>query len=99
MSNSVTITREEFTKAANATIDFLKSQNIEASQTLFCSYLSDVLFEDVKADIVEVVRCRDCKHNPSEDEWIHCNRVAWWNSPDDYCSRGERKEVGDESNL
>ena len=55
-----------------------------------------VVHEQPTADMVEVVRCKECKHNPSEDEWIHCNRVAWWNSPDDYCSRGERKEVGDE---
>ena len=52
-----------------------------------------VVHEQPTADMVEVVRCKECKHNPSEDEWIHCNRVAWWNSPDDYCSRGERKEV------
>ena len=90
MSNSVTITREEFAKAANATIDFLKSQNIEASQTLFCSYLSDMLFENVKADVVKVVRCKDCKWKQGAE----CTRFADVRPfLDDYCSRGERKEV------
>lgn len=112
MSNSVTITREEFTKAANATIDFLKSQNIETSQTLFCSYLSDVLFEDVKADVVEVVRCKDCKHRPTgtganhdlefPDDWCPCQCAGdyWysWMPPDDwFCAYGERKETEDKN--
>jgi len=46
--------------------------------------------------VSELVRCKDCKYNSSKGEWIHCDRLAWWNSPDDYCSKGERKEVEDE---
>ncbi len=41
--------------------------------------------------VQELIRCRDCKHK------INCDRVTWWNSLDDYCSRGERKEVEDDS--
>jgi hypothetical protein len=52
--------------------------------------------DGIRARNSEIVRCCDCKHNPSKDEWIHCNRVTWWNSPDDYCSRGERKETEDD---
>jgi len=43
--------------------------------------------------VSELVRCKDCKYNPSKGEWIHCNRVGLWNCPDDYCSRAERKEA------
>lgn len=46
---------------------------------------------------LNLVLCKDCEYNPSTDEWIHCDRVTWWNSPDDYCSRGERKGVEDDS--
>jgi len=47
-----------------------------------------------KKEVVgELVRCRDCKYNPSKDEWIHCDQVTWWNSPDDYCSKGKRKDT------
>jgi rubrerythrin len=75
MSNSITITREEFTKAVNTTIDFLKSQNIEVSQTLFCSYLSDVLFEDSPTSNVQEVKhgkwklgyCSECGYNWGKD--------------------------------
>ena len=44
------------------------------------------------ADVVEVVRCRECKHH----DGIRC---FCWNSVivtrfDDYCSNGERKDGG-----
>lgn len=44
------------------------------------------------ADVVEVVRCRECKHH----DGIRCFR---WNSVivtgfDNYCSSGERKDGG-----
>ena len=61
-----------------------------------------------KADLVNVVRCKDCKHfKPlSDDTWINQNRedgicyalVNYHDSerycvqPDHYCSYGERKE-------
>ena len=40
-------------------------------------------------DAVEVVRCKDCKY---ADEYAMCGFVEWYNSKDDYCSRGERRE-------
>ena len=44
------------------------------------------------ADVVEVVRCRDCKHrNPYCDK---CLRDNLWHDADDYCSYGERSENG-----
>lgn len=39
-------------------------------------------------DAVEVVRCKDCKY---ADETAMCGYVTWYNKPDDFCSRGERK--------
>lgn len=40
------------------------------------------------ADVVEVVRCKDCKHWLS---WGECGYDAYdWNA-DDYCSYAERK--------
>lgn len=41
-------------------------------------------------DMVEVVRCKDCKHrNPSG--W-KCLRDNLWHDMNDFCSYGERKE-------
>lgn len=50
------------------------------------------------ADVVEVVRCKDCKYykqNPySPDEDMMCMCWCDWlpTDPDDFCSYGERKE-------
>lgn len=42
------------------------------------------------ADVVEVVRCKDCKHkNP---RGYKCLRDNLWHDSDDFCSYGERKE-------
>ena len=40
------------------------------------------------ADVVEVVRCKDCIY---ADEYHHCGKIKWWNELKDYCSRGERR--------
>lgn len=45
------------------------------------------------ADVVEVVRCKDCKHLMFSDCYGECRlnhlRIV---RPDDFCSRGKRKE-------
>lgn len=42
------------------------------------------------ADVVEVVRCRDCSHrNPCCHK---CLRDNLWHDDEDFCSYGERKE-------
>ena len=42
------------------------------------------------ADVVEVVRCKDCKHkNPN---CYKCLRDNLWHDAEDFCSYGERKE-------
>ena len=55
------------------------------------------------ADVVEVVRCKDCKHydNTEGIQWCHLNSkfgkfAMDWNSfPEDgFCSYGERKDNG-----
>lgn len=40
------------------------------------------------ADVIEVVRCKDCKH---ADEYYHCIFSAIWNDKNHYCSQGERR--------
>lgn len=61
----------------------------------------DALLEQIKdtstADVVEVVRCKDCKHH--EDFLFDDDKVLCWVHDEDivvakngYCSYGERKE-------
>lgn len=48
------------------------------------------------ADVVEVVRCKDCKYLMFSDCYGECSRGHMGIvSPDDYCSRGERKDGGE----
>ena len=50
------------------------------------------IFKDIdeNADIVKVVRCRDCKHY--KDEHSNCWLMRVKMIPNDYCSYGERRE-------
>ena len=50
------------------------------------------------ADVVEVVRCKECKYNAKGDNesefWNLCRLRSWVYVPvsdEDYCSRGERR--------
>lgn len=43
------------------------------------------------ADVVEVVRCRDCAI--PRNRWNGCPRIGWQIPPDDFfCAFGERKD-------
>lgn len=51
-----------------------------------------------KADFVEVVRCKDCKHREARicdiagNEILSCNYSGFAVKPTHYCSYGKRKE-------
>ena len=57
----------------------------------FCEQLQDL------NNVEPIVRCKDCKRNHTEEcsMWYesddHQEQYSW-NNPDDYCSRGERRE-------
>lgn len=66
--------------------------------------------EQPTADVVEVVRCKDCKHRPTgtganhdlefPDDECPCQCAgdywySWMPSDDWFCPKGERKEVWD----
>lgn len=42
-----------------------------------------------KVEFIKPVFCKDCKY---ADKYNQCDRMYVWNSADDYCSRGERKD-------
>ena len=42
---------------------------------------------------IDIVRCKECKHNPKGIGWVSCPMTgANTRKPDDYCSYGERSE-------
>lgn len=48
------------------------------------------------ADVVEVVRCKDCKHLMFSDMYGECSQAHMGIvRPDDFCSYGEREEKND----
>ena len=44
------------------------------------------------ADVVEVVRCKDCIHYDMKEEICRYPVYAMCREKDDFCSRGEREE-------
>lgn len=54
------------------------------------------IIEQLKKEgkLVAVVRCKDCKHLYKDD--LCPLRYYFTHTEDDFCSKGERKETGDE---
>ncbi len=56
----------------------------------------NLIKQEPAADVVEVVRCKDCKHRRENEilatELSWCRRFAESVKPNDFCSYGERKE-------
>lgn len=44
------------------------------------------------ADVVEVVRCKDCAYSFEAYGDLHCEKFCHYSTPDDFCSRGERRD-------
>ena len=51
--------------------------------------VKDIINAQPSADVVEVVRCKDCKHYEFDG---YCKTICGFMLPDFYCSDGERKE-------
>ena len=56
--------------------------------------LESMILQQPVVDAVEVVRCKDCRfHEHEEMGMVWCsNVIGSWNEPNDYCSRGERRD-------
>jgi len=54
----------------------------------------EVKYVKASADVVKVVRCKDCKHYDGRP----CGIVGWYNTADDFCSKGERRTDGTDRN-
>lgn len=53
--------------------------------------IRDRLYALPPIDAVEIVRCRDCKHNPN-DTWFECPISHLPYEEDRWCWKGERKD-------
>ena len=39
-------------------------------------------------EMPKIILCKDCKY---ADKYCNCSYTTWWNSPNDFCSKGERR--------
>lgn len=85
------IDAEHLMQKLSRMIDFCEKHKVSGLNALF--QVGDAIMDCHTADVVEVVRCKDCKHY-DHGVCIHdfaCNLIR----DDDYCSYGERRERGE----
>jgi hypothetical protein len=85
----------------------IEASKKESPDTFRCGMLlaeivSEALEQQIAADVVEVVRCKDCAHYIEIPGFVYNNKNAKhcaWHSAlryaDNYCSDGWRKENGE----
>lgn len=79
---------------ANRALEIVRDQRIAHPNAYhLTNYATLILREAPTVDAVEVVRCLDCKHLMFSDCYGECG-MGYMGvvRPDDFCSRGERKE-------
>ena len=56
-------------------------------------FVRTILLNTPAADVVEVVRCADCRFLTFSDMYGECSKgIMGVVTPNDYCSRGERRD-------
>lgn len=65
-----------------------------------CDYIREKLENEPAADVAPVVRCKDCLWRGREECAVFyrcdCGEQHTWETDNDFCSYGERKEPDDE---
>ena len=78
----------------------VKHHDPELSGVVLHRYIKAIDLKDIPAaDVVEVVRCKDCLYSRERYGHLECiHGVSYrntWNKPDFFCAYGERKEGAD----
>lgn len=64
-----------------------------------CAWIEMAMDRQPAADVVEVVRCKDCLYSTEQYGHMECiHGVSYrntWNKPDFFCPYGDRKEGAD----
>lgn len=60
----------------------------------YCDRQSCPIWKAPAADVVEVVRCKDCKYNIGTKKCLNPDSFFAVPKDDDFCSYGERKDGG-----
>lgn len=76
-------------------IEYIDREKAKRLLHIEYAYAAEQLLDEIPAaDVVPVVRCKDCKHYDIGGSCIICGFQS--RKPDDFCSYGERKEGGAE---
>lgn len=80
--------------AIRAIMEYIRDGCDESDEFIDGTYKAKLIIEEdiPSADVVEVVRCKDCKEWDAETH--SCNirdSYGWDYKPTDYCSYGEKK--------
>lgn len=83
-------------RCAYSTDECWDDRNLNCKDGIIKWLNSDEVLEDTPtADVVEVVRCKDCKLATPDimiDGWYHCDNNDMTHKSDHFCSYGERKD-------
>lgn len=75
--------------------DLIKNLNYFAIEH-YSTLINDLIMKQPTVDVVEVVRCKDCKFRGREDCAMYyrcnCGEQHTWETDNDFCSYGERRE-------
>ena len=71
-------------------------QQHDSYSTMMMYEIADEIEDAPTADVVSVIRCKECKQGEVDDpdfpDQYYCHAGCGWNNGDFYCSYGERKE-------
>ena len=86
----------EYVERAAAVKSVLRMRRPENSvaQNRMLSIIQMDMLKLPAADVVEVVRCKDCKYNVGTKKCLHPDSFFAVPKDDDFCSYGERKDGG-----
>lgn len=76
-------------KYADNPYAYINAQDLETAVVKAMTY-ADALRAVRELPSMEIVRCKDCRY--ASESYPQCSFATWYNSEDDYCSRGKRRE-------
>lgn len=87
---------EEIHKINEVILEKEHDENASELVTCYFKLFANALSKAPTADVKEVIRCKDCKYCDKEDEHEYwCTGRGFpcqLTTPDDYCSKGRKKE-------
>ena len=73
-----------------------EEQQHDSYSTMMMYEIADEIEDAPTADVVSVIRCKECKQGEVDDpdfpDQYYCHAGCGWNNGDFYCAYGERKE-------